>query len=395
MQRQARRRTAAVVLVSLAILVPAARPTEAPESVEALLARIKAVGREGRGNDEAGKAWKQLVRLGPDNLPAILAAMDDDNPVVSNWLRTAVDAIGEHAVAARDPLPAEQLEKFVKRTINPAAARRLAYEWLARVDRTAPDRLLPGMLQDPSGELRRDAVGRVLEEAKRLLARDEREAATAAYRKALAGATDQDQVDAIANDLKALGVEVDLAAHFGFVRQWYLLGPFDNTGGEGFGVAYPPEKGVELTSTCKGKKDEKVAWVGHTTSDRHGAVDLNKGLGKHTGAAAYAFAVIESPARRTVQLRAGSDNALKVFLNGKEVFSREEYHHGMLVDQYVCTVRLEAGRNELLVKVCQNEQTEDWAQKWIFQIRICDAAGAAVPFTQPAAGKSDQEKTRP
>jgi hypothetical protein len=39
---------------------------------------------------------------------------------------------------------------------------------------------------------------------------------------------------------------------------------------------------------------------------------------------------------------------------------------------------LKKGRNEILVKICQNEQTEDWAQTWDFQLRVCDALGTAV-----------------
>ena len=61
-----------------------------------------------------------------------------------------------------------------------------------------------------------------------------------------------------------------------------------------------------------------------------------------------------------------------MFLNGKEVFAREEYHHGRWPDQYVARARLKEGRNELLLKVCQNEQSEVWAQDWNFQVRLCD-----------------------
>jgi hypothetical protein len=52
----------------------------------------------------------------------------------------------------------------------------------------------------------------------------------------------------------------------------------------------------------------------------------------------------------------------------------------MREDQYLARGKLKAGRNELLVKVCQNEQSEDWAQDWKFQLRICDASGGAVPL---------------
>ena len=39
---------------------------------------------------------------------------------------------------------------------------------------------------------------------------------------------------------------------------------------------------------------------------------------------------------------------------------------------------MNAGPNLLVVKLCQNEQTQDWAQKYQFQLRISDAAGAGV-----------------
>jgi hypothetical protein len=93
------------------------------------------------------------------------------------------------------------------------------------------------------------------------------------------------------------------------------------------------------------------------------------------------------PEARTVYLRAGCINALKVFVNGKEVFAREEYHHGTKIDQYAVRVPLLKGKNEILVKVCQNEQNEPWAQKWAFQLRICDTVGCGVAFAQPGTKK--------
>jgi len=238
------------------------------------------------------------------------------------------------------------------------------------------------MLHDPSPELRRDAVDVAITEAQRLLDKGDKSAATAAFRKALAGACDQDQVDAIAKKLKTLGVEVDLAAHFGFVRNWHLAVPFDNTREAGFRAAYPPEKEVDLSARYKGKNGTEARWLACATSDPHGIVDLNKVLGKLKGTVAYAYAVIDSPAERPVQIRAGSINAIKMFLNGKEVFAVEEYHHGMRLDQYVGKGILKAGRNELLIKSCQNEQNESWAQSWTFQVRLCDSVGEALPFTQ-------------
>jgi hypothetical protein len=376
-----------ILLLSQALLAP-------PTDLDALLAPIKAVGREGTGNVPAGKAWRQLVRCGPEALPQILAAFDDADATAANWLRAAVDAIAERALAARRPLPAAELEAFILQTQHNGAARRLAYEWLVRVDPAAPDRLLPGMLHDPSAELRRDAVARVLDDAQRKLDRADKAGATDAYRKALSGARDRDQVDRIAARLKALGVPVDLAAHFGFLQQWLLLGPFDNTGGAGFQRVFPPEKHVDLAATYHGKGGATLRWVGHRTADPYGVVDLNKALGRHKGAAAYAFTAVSSPTRQAVEIHAGSDNAVKIFLNGKEVFSREEYHHGMEMDQHVARGTLRPGRNEILIKVCQNEQADDWAQNWAFQLRVCDAVGGAVPLTVLAEKSATRAQER-
>jgi hypothetical protein len=376
-------------LLCLIILgpTPAAPPESVPAGAGPLLARLKAVGKEGAGNPEAATAWKELVALGPDALPALLAALDDADAIAANWLRTAVDAIAEHELDAGRPLPAARLEAFIKQKEHVGLARRLAYEWLVRADPTAPDRLLPHMLHDPSTELRRDAVARVLREARSRLDHGDKAAATAAYRKAFAGAVDPDQVDLSAAQLKRLGVAVDEAAHFGFIRRWHLVGPFEGTGDTGFDKVYPPEKGIDLAATYEGKKGAVLHWKPYTTGDAHGVVDLNKALGKHMGAVAYALAVVDSPDARPVEIRAGSNNAIKIFLNGKLLFAREEYHHGMRMDQHVGRGRLRAGPNQILLKVCQNEQTEDWAQNWSFQARVCDHVGVAVPVTVVAEGK--------
>ncbi len=368
--------TTGLLVLSLALGAVPARAADAGP----LLARIKAVSAEGAGNVEAGKAWRELVKLGPEALIDILTAFDERAPISANWLRAAVDAIAERELAAKRPLPAAKLEAFVLDRKQSGAARRLAYDWLARVDTTAPGRLIPGMLDDPGAELRRDAVDLVIQEAKKLLDSGDKRGAAGAYARALVNARDRDQVLQIAKQLKELGVAVDLAAHFGFIRDWVVIGPFDNVNGVGYKAVYTPEQKVDLAATLDGKKGLKVRWAEHATTDSLGLVDLNRAIGKNMGATAYAFAAVTVPADRTVQIRVGSNNSIKVFLNGQAVFAHEEYHHGMGMDQYSAEARLKAGRNEILIKVCQNEQTDSWAQSWSFQLRVCDALGGAVPL---------------
>ncbi len=368
--------SAALLTLSLATPARSADADPAP-----LLARITAVKAEGAGNADAAKAWRDLVALGPKALAPTLLALDGADATAANWLRSAVDAVAEKELTAGRPLPADKLEAYLKDTKHSPLGRRLAYEWLTRVDKTTPDRLLPGLLHDPSVELRRDAVAVVLKDAQARLDKDDKTAARAAFEKALSGARDRDQVDLIARELEKLGTKVDVAAHFGFVRAWHLIGPFDSADGKGYAAVFPPEEKIDLKATYKGKGGAELRWVAHTTKDAYGNVDLNKALAKHMGAAAYACAVVASKEERPVEVRAGTTNAVKVFLNGKLLSSKEEYHHGKYMDQHVGSGTLKAGRNTLLVKVCQNEQTDAWAQEWDFQLRVCDAVGTPVPLT--------------
>jgi hypothetical protein len=333
-------------------------PLAATDNVTSLVATIKTVGKEGAGNPVASEAWQALSQLGPDALPAILAGFEDDNPVVTNWLRAAADTIGERAVREKKQLPAAALETFLLDARNSAAGRHCAYRWLVRADAATPTRLLPGLLYDRSPELRRDAVAARIDRANAALQRKDKPAAVAALREALSGACDRDQVDGIAKKLKEQGIEVDLAAHFGFVRSWYIIGPFDNAAGTQLTVVYPPEKSFDLTAGFKGKDDVDCRWRPFVTDDPYGKVDLNKAVGKKKGVLAYARVVVESPVRRRAEVRVGTATALKVFCNGKELLSCDEYYHGIPeMDQFVVPVTLKAGRNEILIKVCQNEDT--------------------------------------
>jgi hypothetical protein len=356
-------------------------PLSAADDVGALVATIKAVGKEGAGNPAASRAASALARLGPDALPAVLAGFDDDNPIVTNWLRAAADSIGEQAVRDKKPLPARTLELFLLDTNNAAAGRYAAYQWLVRADPTASARLLPVFLHDRSADLRRESVETRLQAARSAMAKSDKAAATLALREALSGACDKDQVDRIANSLEEQGIKVDLAAHFGFIRSWQVIGPFDNSGGKNLGVAYPPEKGIDLAAAWKGKDHVVCRWAPFTTDQPYGKVDFNKAVCHKKGVIAYALVAVDSPTERPAELRIGTATGIKAFHNGKEVLCNEEYFTGIPdMDRFVIPITLKAGKNEVLIKVGQNEDVGPWTEQWFFQARICDSTGAAIPL---------------
>ena len=105
---------------------------------------------------------------------------------------------------------------------------------------------------------------------------------------------------------------------------------------------------------------------------------LNQPFGKLKEVTAYATTDFVSDRAQTVELRLGGKNSWKVWLNGKYLFGRDEYHFDAEIDQYSMPAQLQAGRNTILVKVCQNEQTENWTVEWEFQLRVTDSLGTPI-----------------
>ncbi|MEK6235294.1 MAG: hypothetical protein N2C14_11345, partial [Planctomycetales bacterium] len=256
-------------------------------------------------------------------------------------------------------------------------ARRTAYEWLLQANPSAKQRLLPQLLNDPSVEMRRDAVALLIQQGLELKIAGKGKASETLFQQAMAAARDQDQVKILAVELKELGKPVDLSRHFGFLPKWNLIAPFDNTDGKGYAASYPPEKSANPRIVHQGK-DDPVRWIAHETEDEYGLVLLNKALDNHKGSVAYAHTKFTSKKGGPAEVRLGCGTSWKLWINGKFAFGRDEYHRGFKMDQYVVPVLLKPGENEILLKVCQNEQTEDWAQKWQFQLRVCDASGTGL-----------------
>ncbi|HID76998.1 MAG TPA: hypothetical protein EYP56_13505 [Planctomycetaceae bacterium] len=350
------------------------------DSWQALLGTLRAAGPEGKGSVEAAAAWRRLVQADADVLPQVLEAIDGADPLAANWLRTAVDAIAERQVRRGGPLPVKRLEAFLLDTGHDPKARRLAYELLCQADPSAPERLLPGMLDDPSLEIRRDAVARLIQRAEGLEKAEGSSQAVRLYWRALTAARDLDQIRLLARRLRQAGQTVDLARHFGFIVRWKLIGPFDNTDRRGLDTAYPPEEEIDFAATYDGKHGP-VRWIDYQTSHAYGKVDLNAALVEEKEVVGYAAAEFRSDRRREVQLRLATPNAAKVWLNGQLLARYPIYHAGFQMDQYSVSGTLRAGRNVILVKICQNEQTQDWARDWVFQLRVCDRTGGGIRST--------------
>lgn len=339
----------------------------------------------GVGSTESTQAaWRTLAATPVSEITRLLDAMEEASPLAENWLRSAVDTVADQMDATSLPL-ADFLD-YIQDRSNPPRARRAAYEVLRRHKPDVAEELLRVSFNDPSPEMRYDAVAKLIVKAE---AAPEAERVDS-FRLALKSARSLDQVEAIEKQLEDLGESVDLAKQLGFVTGWRAVGPFDNRDGVGFDKAYPPEAALDVDAEYTGQDEEgpqgPFGWKNYATSDRLGEVQLNDAIGSHKGAVGYAWAVIVSDSDQPIEIRYQSVAATKVWLNGQLVAENEIYHSGSAFDQYAAKARLKPGENQLLVKVCQNEQTESWAQTWPFALRVTGLAGEPLnDVSQPLA----------
>jgi hypothetical protein len=356
--------------LTLLVLSPLAQAAQ-PESIKA----IKAVGHEGQGNAAALAAVTQLQKESKaSDLPVLLDAFSGASPLAANYLRNVVEAVADRETAAGRSLPADALRAIVFDTKRDPRARRLAYEVLLNVDASASREIIPRLLQDPSPEFRRDAVQQLIDAA---ATQDDKAVKLGTLRKALLGATDEDQVKEIAKGIRAQGEDVSLVKHFGFLTDWRIIGPFNNRDFVGFAETYPPEKKLDLEAKLEGQLGE-VTWGEITTGEEFGIIDIAKTISPYKGAVMYLTTTFDSASARDVQFRLGTPNAWKIWLNGEYLFGRDEYHRGMAIDQYAVSATLKKGQNVILVKLCQNEQDDSWAQRYQLQFRVSDSSGVAI-----------------
>ncbi len=363
--------------------------------VDEPLQKVLAVGREGEGNPAAAEGVASLSAAALEDLPALIVALGHANPLASNYLRAAIDALVDRESAAGKPLPVAALSGVL---LDPKAGdqpRSLAFDLIRRVAPKAAEEMIPGFLADPNVELRRLAVERLIRSAEAASKAGEQDDATLLYSQASSAARDVDQIRSLADILTKRGHPVDIPKRMGFLMHWDVIGPFDNTGLAGFAAVFPPENEWKAEAVYPGKSGD-VRWQPLVTSDPYGKIDFNQPYGMLKETVGYARTIFNSSQEQPVEIRLGTKNAWKVWVNGELLFGRDEYHRGQRIDQYILPTKLRAGPNEILVKCCQNEQTQDWTVQWEFQLRVCDSTGDAVlAKDRPPTPQPQEARRRP
>lgn len=146
---------------------------------------------------------------------------------------------------------------------------------------------------------------------------------------------------------------------------WWIIGPFENK--NGLQKHFPPERERKLAKSYKGKGG-KVRWRQAGDSLLEGYVNLKELLRPDIWVVAYGLLSFQCPTAREAQLRIGTNEATKVWLNGEDVWIRN-LRRGAIVDDDIIPVMLQEGKNTILMKVCQK------IGEWGFYFRITDPEG--------------------
>jgi tetratricopeptide (TPR) repeat protein len=180
--------------------------------------------------------------------------------------------------------------------------------------------------------------------------------------------------------LRDLGRHTESAGAFarlGYLRDWMLVGPFDNDQNAGFDTEYPPEKGFQNYQETYPGKLRPVGWRRVEHFDYDGRVNLAALLDPSRWTCAYLVTYIKSESAQEIALRLGAYRGVKLWLNGRRLLSDDQAHLGAL-DQYVAGGRLEPGWNKLKCKVCQR------TGRWHLRLRLTDLAGNPLQLTHSA-----------
>ena len=365
-----------ILLVLFALFVTQQSYAQDNQQTNLAIDAIRKAGQGGAGFDKAMIAAQQLRSTPVDNVTVLLDGLADTNPIAENWIRGVVFDV----VRRGQTLPLDLLSEYAMDQANNPTGRGLAMELIQKDSPETAQTLISKCLNEVSLPLREMAVQQKIDGAK-VIEKDDSDQAKTSYREALTAARHPQQLTTIVEALRKLGDEdVNIKSSFAMIGQWKSLAPLDNTDGAGYNTQYAPEnevadgEAVDLNGEHKGKNGA-IRWQAVNDSGDEGFVDLANAYDKEKGAICYLYGEFESSLARPVQIRLGTENANKFWINGKLVMAKEVYHAGYTIDQYIANAELKKGTNRVLLKICQNEQTESWAQDWKFQFRITDPSG--------------------
>jgi hypothetical protein len=151
-----------------------------------------------------------------------------------------------------------------------------------------------------------------------------------------------------------------------YIRYWVICGPFTNSTLDKECFRDEAKFSPVAGQIVKGKRCMRyLSWNDSII------FSLDEVFGVYEEAVAYAYTEVYSPTSRKIKLYVGSDDGVKIWLNGENIFTNDVLR-GFIYDEDKIEVQLKSGWNRLLIKV-YNE-----LGGWAFSARFVRRGGNGI-----------------
>lgn len=151
-----------------------------------------------------------------------------------------------------------------------------------------------------------------------------------------------------------------------YIRGWLICGPF-----EGSDLETECFKNEAQVTPKEGDVSGGKEWKLYSSSGDMVDFEDKELFGAYDFCDGYAYIEVKSPQRKEVRLLLGSDDGIKVWLNGRNILTND-IPRGFGVDADKLNVILEPGWNRLLLKI------NDIGGQWCFSARFSDYQNSPV-----------------
>lgn len=136
--------------------------------------------------------------------------------------------------------------------------------------------------------------------------------------------------------------------------EWWAIGPFDNQNKTGFDTVFPPEKELNLQAEYLSEiAGGKVKWQKLSSEFvLDDFVDMSEVFTPDDWITMYITTALYSPKEQDVMLKVGSDDAIKIWVNGELVHANNVYRAAK-PDEDIVQVKLRQGKNRILIKLME------------------------------------------
>ena len=152
----------------------------------------------------------------------------------------------------------------------------------------------------------------------------------------------------------------------GYPDNYYIIGPFDNKGKNGFNVSYAPEKEFSKDKYYDGK-NQKVRFKTIKNYERK-YINFKNYINPKRDSLGYALFFVKIKKSSIYQIRFSASNAFELFLDQKSIL-KSDNHDISYYDKHILKVFLKKGLHSILVKL------DNKYENWGIHLRILNKKG--------------------